>query len=91
MTDHLTCHFERGAKSFFDLKVRCVLTEPLPVSGFLTKIASIDILARLVIITPRPREVFAMSTLTFRNSQGALIDVPTVAATRVKNEFGAIL
>ena len=32
-----------------------------------------------------------MSTLTFRNSQGALIDVPTVAATRVKNEFGAIL
>ena len=32
-----------------------------------------------------------MSTLTFRNSQGALIDIPTVAATQVKNEFGAIL
>lgn len=32
-----------------------------------------------------------MSTLTFRNSQGALIVIPTVAATRVKNEFGAIL
>ncbi len=32
-----------------------------------------------------------MSTLTFRNSQGALVDVPTIAATRVKNEFGAIL
>jgi len=32
-----------------------------------------------------------MSTLTFRNSQGALVDIPTVAATKVKNEFGAIL
>ncbi len=32
-----------------------------------------------------------MSTLTFRNSQGALIDIPSIAATRVKNEFGAIL
>ena len=32
-----------------------------------------------------------MSTLTFRNSQGALVDIPTVAATQVKNEFGAIL
>jgi antitoxin Phd len=32
-----------------------------------------------------------MSTLTFRNSQGALVDIPTVAATRVKNEFGAVL
>jgi antitoxin Phd len=32
-----------------------------------------------------------MSTLTFRNSQGELIDVPTVAATRLKNEFGAVL
>lgn len=31
-----------------------------------------------------------MSKLTFRNSQGALVDVPTVAATRFKNEFGAI-
>jgi len=32
-----------------------------------------------------------MSTLTFRNSQGALVDIPAVAATQVKNEFGAIL
>lgn len=32
-----------------------------------------------------------MSTLTFRNSQGELIDVPTVAATRLKNEFGTVL
>ena len=32
-----------------------------------------------------------MSKLTFRNSRGNLIDVPSVAATRVKNEFGAIL
>jgi antitoxin Phd len=32
-----------------------------------------------------------MSTLTFRNSKGALVDIPTVAATQVKNEFGAIL
>src|SRR5438128_1699117 len=32
-----------------------------------------------------------MFTLTFRNSQGALVNVPTIATTRVKNEFGAIL
>jgi antitoxin Phd len=29
--------------------------------------------------------------LTFRNSQGELVDVPSVAATRLKNEFGAVL
>ena len=29
--------------------------------------------------------------LTFRNSQGDLIDVPAVAATRLKNEFGTVL
>ena len=29
--------------------------------------------------------------ITFRNSQGQLVDLPRVAATRVKNEFGAIL
>jgi len=28
--------------------------------------------------------------LSFRNSNGELVDVPTVAATRFKNEFGAI-
>jgi prevent-host-death family protein len=32
-----------------------------------------------------------MSTLTFKNSHGAFVDIPTVAATQVKNEFGAIL
>jgi antitoxin Phd len=33
-----------------------------------------------------------MSTpLTFRNSQGELVDVPAVAATRMKNEFGTVL
>jgi antitoxin Phd len=32
-----------------------------------------------------------MSTLTFRNSQGALVDIAEVPATRAKNEFGAIL
>lgn len=33
----------------------------------------------------------AMATLTFTNSRGELVDVPNVAATRVKNEFGQIL
>lgn len=32
-----------------------------------------------------------MSKLTFRNSHGQLVNVTTVAATRVKNEFGTIL
>lgn len=32
-----------------------------------------------------------MPKLTFRNSHGELIDISTVAATKVKNEFGAIL
>jgi antitoxin Phd len=31
-----------------------------------------------------------MASLTFRNSDGELVDVPTVAATRFKNEFGSI-
>lgn len=31
------------------------------------------------------------TTLTFRNSQGELVDVPAVAATRLKNEFGTVL
>ena len=31
-----------------------------------------------------------MTTLSFRNSDGELVDVPTVAATQFKNEFGAI-
>lgn len=32
-----------------------------------------------------------MSKLTFKNSRGELVDIPTVAATKVKNEFGTIL
>ena len=32
-----------------------------------------------------------MAKLTFRNSQGELVDIPAVAATKVKNEFGSIL
>jgi prevent-host-death family protein len=32
-----------------------------------------------------------MTTLTFRNRLGELVDIPTIAATRLKNEFGAIL
>lgn len=32
-----------------------------------------------------------MSKLTFRNSHGQIVDIATVAATKVKNEFGAIL
>jgi antitoxin Phd len=31
-----------------------------------------------------------MSTLTFRNRDGNLVDLPTVTASRFKNEFGAI-
>ena len=31
-----------------------------------------------------------MSILTYRNRAGELVDVPTVAASRFKNEFGAI-
>jgi prevent-host-death family protein len=31
-----------------------------------------------------------MASLTFRRSDGELVDVPTVAATRFKNEFGSI-
>lgn len=31
-----------------------------------------------------------MSTLTFRNSRGELVDLPSVAATRFRNEFGSI-
>lgn len=31
-----------------------------------------------------------MAALKFRNSQGELVDIPQVAATRFKNEFGAM-
>jgi antitoxin Phd len=36
-------------------------------------------------------EDWPMSSLTFRNSRGTWVAIPTVAATRVKNEFGTIL
>ncbi|GJL50523.1 MAG: hypothetical protein NPIRA01_17500 [Nitrospirales bacterium] len=32
-----------------------------------------------------------MKKLTFRNSHGELVDIPEVAATKVKNKFGSIL
>ena len=32
-----------------------------------------------------------MPKLTFRNSQGELVDIPTVPATKLKNQFGTIL
>jgi antitoxin Phd len=32
-----------------------------------------------------------MSILTYRNSQGELVDIPAVTATKAKNEFGTIL
>jgi len=31
-----------------------------------------------------------MSTLTYRNSKGELVDVPSVPASRAKNEFGTL-
>ena len=32
----------------------------------------------------------AASTVTFRNRDGRLVDVPTVSATRLRNEFGTV-
>jgi len=32
----------------------------------------------------------AMSTVTFRNRDGKLVDLPTVTASRLKNEFGRV-
>lgn len=31
-----------------------------------------------------------MSTVSFRNRDGKLVDVPTVAASRLKNQFGTV-
>ena len=56
---------------------------------YLATIAVLDKLSKLAIMLFYGESV--MSTLTFRNSQGALVDIPTVAATQVKNEFGTIL
>ncbi len=33
----------------------------------------------------------AAVALNYRNSRGELVDIPAVAATRLKNEFGAVL
>jgi prevent-host-death family protein len=35
--------------------------------------------------------MYKAENLTFRNSRGDLVDVPSIAATRVKNEFGVVL
>ena len=40
---------------------------------------------------PGVRVMPTPATLTFRNSHGELVDIPAVAATRLKNEFGAVL
>jgi antitoxin Phd len=37
-----------------------------------------------------PNERSAVSTVTFRNRDGRFVDVPTVAASRLKNEFGKV-
>jgi len=55
------------------------------------KMTDLDILANLAIMFTTVMGGSVMSTLTFRNSQGVFVDIPTVAATQVKNEFGAIL
>jgi prevent-host-death family protein len=55
----------------------------------LNDIGDLDKLAKLDNILQE--EGHPMSTLTFRNRQGALVDIPTVKATQVKNEFGSIL
>jgi antitoxin Phd len=47
-------------------------------------------MAKLAIMTTVSWEV-TVATLTFKNSRGELVDIPSIAATRVKNEFGQIL
>lgn len=36
------------------------------------------------------KEGSAMSTVSFRNRDGKLVDVPSVTASRLKNEFGTV-
>lgn len=71
--------------------LRTVLTTPILCGGlgFPNKIPILDNLSKLAILALISGGL--MANLTFRNSQGALVDVPTVAATQVKNEFGVIL
>jgi len=45
----------------------------------------------MVISNRKGRDMSASAKLTFRNSHGDLVDLPAVAATRLKNEFGAVL
>ena len=47
--------------------------------------------AIMVETMPGVRAMPTPPTLTFRNSHGELVDVPAVAATRLKNQFGAVL
>ena len=56
-----------------------------------TFIANMDKIANLIYAHSRNLSEVVMSKLTFRNSRGDLIDIPSVAATKAKNEFGAIL
>ena len=51
--------------------------------------AIMDKMAIMCIMCETPK--VPMTTLTFRNRLGELIDVPSVAATRLKNEFGTVL
>ena len=40
---------------------------------------------------PASAPAASATALTFRNSRGDFVDVPLIAATRVKNEFGMVL
>ena len=53
----------------------------------------IDKLAKIAksAISSAANEESAMSTVTFRNRDGKLVDVPMVSASRLKNEFGTVL
>ena len=53
--------------------------------GILRRLSCIEV--TITIIMAR---MSIMPTLTLRNRDGELVDVPTVAATRFKNEFGTI-
>src|SRR5712691_6448892 len=52
--------------------------------------AIMDKMAIMCIMCETPKGPI-MTTLTFRNRLGELIDVPSVASTRLKNEFGTVL
>ena len=80
--------YERSLGADFLDKLHDKIPPACSTLGF--NIGNLDKLAKLAILScvkGRP----SMSTLTFRNRQGALVDIPTVKATQVKNEFGSIL